>query len=148
MKKLPLALVTTLTLFLSCKKETTPPQELPAVQKFRDVTVKSWELGEKSLLQIPVTFNEKLKPEFENYATDSSIMVTCRVKFKGDPQEYLLPHTVAFLGGVKHYFFTLAGGKPKILFMNSSMCEFSGSDGSGALPMEQVSFNFTKISLE
>lgn len=154
MKKLSLALITIATLsisvyFVSCKKDSEPPpRELPAIQKIRDAANKNWEIADKTLLEIPITFDQKLKGEFLDFATDTSILVTCRVRFKEKDQDVLLPHMEKGLGGNKYYFFTLSGGTPKLLFINTAVSDFNTSGTSSALPVESVSFTYQKITFD
>jgi hypothetical protein len=133
MKKLPLALVTIMILaisvyLLSCKKETDEPQKLPAIQKIRQGALKEWEIApEESLMQIPITYDQKLKPEFTDWQTDSNIVVTVRVKFKDQDAEVKLPYVVSGLGGTRHYFYSLTGGKPRLLYHVSGICDYTGT---------------------
>lgn len=152
MKKLPLVLIAILILsvsayFVSCKKETDspPPQELPAVQKIRVAAAKQWEIAENSLLELTGIFDQKLKADFADFETDTTVLVTCRVKFKDDDVEHILPYTQKFLGGVKYYFYTFNSGKPSILFYNSAVDDFNVAGTGSAASVEQISFNFTKI---
>jgi hypothetical protein len=149
MKKLPLGLaaIVALSFSLSCKKETTSdPQKLPAVQKIREAISKSWEVKDKSLAAIPIIFSQKLKPEFANYNSDTNTVLSVWVRFKDEDEDVLLPHVVPGFGGSKYYFYSFDGGKPTIYFHNSGNCDLSGGGTSAALPMEEVSFNFTKIT--
>jgi hypothetical protein len=154
MKKLPLALVTIIILsisayLISCKKEAEPAAVLlPAVQKIRDFPTKKWEVAGKALLSLDITLEQKLKPEFANYSTDSSIAVTCRVHFKDKKEEVLLPYAEPFLGGVKYYFYTLTGGKPKLFFYNTAIEDFSVSGTSSALPVEKLVIVYEQMDVE
>lgn len=152
MKKLPLTLIAIVTLsasiyLLSCKKETGGSQELPAIQKIRDAAMKDWEISEKSLLQVLVTFDQKIKPEYANFETDTSISVTVWAKFKDQAQEVKLPYAVPGLGGTKYYFYSLAGSKPKILFHSTGACDLDAGGAKPALPIESVTIVFEKINL-
>jgi hypothetical protein len=153
MKKLPLALIAILTLsisayFVSCKKETQQAMLLPAIQTIREVPKKNWEIAEKTVLRVSYTFSEKIKEEFANYGSDSAIVVSCWIKFKDLKYPKKLPFTISGLGGTKYYFYTIDEGKPIIYFHNSAVDDFNVSGTSSALPMEQISFNFTKIEFE
>ena len=154
MKKLSLTLITIVTLsisvyFVSCKKDSEPPpQELPAIQKIRDAANKNWEIADKTLLEIPITFDKKLKGEFLDFATDTSILVTCRVRFKEKDQDVFLPHVEKGLGGNKYYFFSLSGGTPKLFFYNPAISDFNVSGTSSALPVESITIVYEKITLD
>ena len=148
MKKLHLSLAAVLILstsfyFLSCKKES--PLLLPAVQKIREAASSKWEVSDESMLEINVTLSQKIKDEYQNYATDSNIVVSCRVKFKDQAEERLLPYAITGLGGTKYYFYTLSGGKLKIHFINTQVTDFGIGGTTSALPLESVSMNFSKI---
>lgn len=151
MKKLHLSLAAVLILstsfyLLSCKKESAALL-LPAVQKVREAANSEWKESNKSTLEITVNLSQKIKDEYANYATDSNIVVSCRVKFKGQAEERLLPYAIPGLNGTKYYFYTLNAGKLKIHFVNTQVTDFS-IDGTGSvLPIEQVSMNFTKIQI-
>lgn len=149
MKKLHLSLAAVLILstsffFVSCKKEAAALL-VPAVQKIREAASSKWEVSDESMLEINVTLSQKIKDEFQDYATDSNIVVACRVKFKDQAEERLLPYSVLGLGGTKYYFYTLSGGKLKIHFINSQVSDFTVAGTSSALPLESVSMNFAKI---
>lgn len=154
MKKLSLALVTILTLsisayFVSCKKNSEPPpQELPAIQKIRDAAMKEWDIADKTLLEIPIVFEQKIKAEFANYETDTSILVTCRVRFKDQDQDVLLPYTAKALDGTKYYFYSLSGGKPKILFHNTAVSDFNSGGKTSALPVESITVVYEKMTIK
>ena len=149
MKKLHLSLAAVLILstsfyFLSCKKES-PALLLPAVQKIREAASAQWKVSDNSLLEMNVTLSQKIKDEYKDFATDSNIVVTCRVKFKDQAEERLLPYAIPGLGGTKYYFYSLTGGKLKIHFVNSQVTDFTIGGTGSALPVESVSMNFTKI---
>jgi hypothetical protein len=153
MKKLPLALIAMLTLsisayFVSCKKEAEPAMLLPAIQKIRDVPAKDWEVVDNSLAQIPIVFEQKLKKEFENYETDSTIAVTVRVKFKDQAGERLLPYSIPGLGGTRYYFYTLQGGKPKLFFHITGDCDLSAGQAASALPVETITIVYEKMDIK
>ena len=75
-----------------------------------------------------------------NFETDSNIAVTCRVKFKNNPKEMLLPYTAVInTGGDAQSYFYIAEKDKIILF-----CYNPGT--SNALPVESLSLNFTKIT--
>ena len=148
MKKLHLSLAAVLILstsfyFLSCKKEA--PLLLPAVQKIREAASSKWEVSDKSMLELDVTLSQKIKNEYQDYATDSNIVVVCRVKFKDQAEERLLPYAIPGLGGTKYYFYTLNSGKLKIHFVNTQVADFTIGGTGSALPIEQVSMTFQKI---
>lgn len=152
MKKLSLALMAIMTLsisayLVSCKKETEPKSELPAIQKIRDAAIKNWEVAGKSLLSIDVTVDQKLKEEFKNYETDTTISVTCRVRFKDTKEEVLLPYVGKSLSSTKYYFYSLSGGKPKIFFHNTAVEDFNVSGTSSALPIETVTIVYEKMGI-
>jgi hypothetical protein len=149
MKKLHLSLAAVLILstslcFLSCEKE---PAALlvPAIQKIREAANSEWKVSDKSMLEMNVALSQKIKDEYQGYETDSNIVVVCRVKFKDIDGERLLPYSLPGLGGAKYYFYTLNGGKLKIHFVNTHVTDYSIGGASGALPIESVSMNFTKI---
>ena len=149
MKKLHLSLAAVLILstsfyFLSCKKESAALL-LPAVQKIREAASAQWKVSDNSLLEMNVTLSQKIKDEYKDFATDSNIVVTCRVKFKDQAEERLLPYAIPGLGGTKYYFYSLTGGKLKIHFVNSQVTDFTIGGTGSALPVESVSMNFTKI---
>jgi hypothetical protein len=149
MKKLHLSLAAVLILstslyLLSCKKEAAALL-VPAVQKIREAANSEWKESNKSMLEINVSLSQKIKDEYENYATDSNIVVSCRVKFKDQAEERLLPYAIPGLGGTKYYFYTLSGGKLKIHFINTQVTDFSIGGTGSALPLESVSMNFSKI---
>jgi hypothetical protein len=149
MKKLHLSLAAVLVLstsfyFVSCKKEAAALL-VPAVQKIREAAKSEWKESDKSTLEITVNLSQKIKAEYENYAIDSNIVVSCRVKFKDQAEERLLPYAIPGLGGTKYYFYTLSGSKLKIHFVNSQVTDFSIGGSGSALPLESVSMNFTKI---
>jgi hypothetical protein len=154
MKKLTLTLMTILTLsisayFVSCKKEAEPAALLlPAVQKIRDFPSKGWEVADKALLELPITFNQKLKSEFVNFETDSNIVVTVRVRFKEKKEDVLLPYVEPFLGGTKYYFYSLSGGKPKLFFYNTAISDFGVSGTSSALPVEKLVIVYEQMDIE
>lgn len=131
---------------LSCEKEAAAALLVPAVQKIREAADKSeWKVIDKSTLELNITLSQKIKSEYQDYATDTNIVVACRVKFKDQPEERLLPYAISGLGGAKYYFYTLSGTKLRIHFVNSQVTDFSLAGSSGALPIESVSMNFTKI---
>ena len=149
MKKLHLSLAAVLILstsfyFLSCKKESAALL-LPAVQKIREVGSTQWKVSDKSMLELNVTLSQKIKDEYQGYETDSNIVVACRVKFKDIDGERLLPYALPGLGGTKYYFYTLNSGKLKIHFVNTQVTDYTIGGASGALPIESVSMNFSKI---
>ena len=157
MKKLPLALVIITTLMtsaiiVSCKKETDStivPIAQPGSQVMPVLVNKAWEVSPgKSTLEYGFIFSKKLKPEFEKYATDTTVAVSCRIKFKDKADPVLLPFSASYIGGVRYYFFTLDGGKPKILFHDTGVCEFDDTEDSGVMPIEKMSFVFSKINFE
>jgi hypothetical protein len=129
--------------FQSCKKNCEPPVQafilLPAVQKVREAETRNWEPDKKFLEKKEISFSEPLKPEFQNFKTDSNIVVTCRVKFKNNPEEVLLPYTTVTntVGDVQNYFYTVE--KDKIILF----CYHS--DTSPVRATESLSLNFIKI---
>src|SRR5687768_1073511 len=142
MKKLHLSLAAVLVLstsfyFVSCKKEAAALL-VPAVQKIREAANSEWKESNKSMLEINVSLSQKIKDEYENYATDSNIVVSCRVKFKDQAEERLLPYAIPGLGRTKYYFYTLSGGKLKIHFINTQVTDFSIGGTGSALPLESV----------
>jgi hypothetical protein len=149
MKKLHLSLAAVLILstsfyFLSCKKEAAA-MLVPAIQKIREAANSEWKVTDKSMLEMNVTLSQKIKDEYQDYATDSNIVVVCRVKFKDQAEERLLPYAIPGLGGTKYYFYTLNSGKLKIHFINSQVSDFTIGGTGSALPIESVSMNFSKI---
>lgn len=148
MKKLHLSLAAVLILstsfcFLSCKKESA--LLLPAIQKIRQAAHAEWKILDKSILEMNVTLSEKINSEYQDYETDSNIVVTCRVKFKDQDEERLLPYAIPSFAGTKYYFYSLNGGKLKIHFVDSQVSDFTGGGAGKVLPIESVSMNFTKI---
>lgn len=148
MKKLHLSLAAVLILstsfyLLSCEKQSA--LLLPAIQKIRQAANSEWKVSEKSMLEMNVALSEKIKDEYQDYETDSNIVVVCRVKFKDIDGERLLPYSLPGLGGTKYYFYTLNAGKLKIHFVNTQVTDFSAGGASSVLPIESVSMNFSKI---
>jgi hypothetical protein len=149
MKKLHLSLAAVLILStsfycLSCRKESAALL-VPAVQKIREGAKSEWKIIDPSMLEISVSLSQKINDEYQDYATDSNIVVTCRVKFKDQAEERLLPYSISGLGGTKYYFYTLNSGKLKIHFINTQVTDFTVGGTGSALPLESVSMNFSKI---
>jgi hypothetical protein len=117
---------------------------LPAVQKIREVPSSKWKASDNSVMELNVTISQKIKDEYANYETDTTIGVSVRVRFEGQEEERLLPFANPGLGGTKYYFYSLDKGKLKIIFHNTGVCDLTAG-GSQALPIEEVSMNFQKI---
>lgn len=128
--------------FQSCKKDcesTVSPPLLPAVQKVRESANKSWELYKSSVYKIEINFSAPIKPEFKNFKTDSSILVTCRLKLKNGNAELLLPYSFFTASGdVQSYFYTIDDKKITLFFSSTS--------SASPIPTDSYALNFTKIS--
>ncbi len=80
-----------------------------------------------------------IKPEFKNFKTDSSILVTCRLKWKNNNTEVLLPFNVTTASGdIQSYFYTISD-KQITLF-------FSSTSAASPVPTDGFALNFTKIT--
>lgn len=135
-------LLFTVSLFNSCEKDCDQaftPLLIPAVQKVREAASRNWQQDSKFLEKIEIGFSEPLETDFLNFETDSNVVITCRVKFKNNPKEVLLPYTTVInaAGDKQSYFYTAEKDKVALFCYNPGT--------SDAIPVESLSLNFAKI---
>jgi hypothetical protein len=144
MKKQPILIVLCAALFcyLSCKKETAALL-LPAIQRIREVPAKltKWKQVKDGMQSMEVELSEKVRGEFRNYETDSTIMITCRIKFKDEAAFKLLPYTsVGQDGSVVSLFYKCEDTKVTLYYATPA-----GMLTAAPGTLERLSLTYTHI---